>query len=393
MSQSDGGEPPPPPSSEDSAVLDACARAAEQYYSPRRGRAKTIDGELLQAMRKAISTLPETATRAARRSITGDPEMRIRDRAREAFVRPKRPSVVRAVDKALFTGAVGWILLTEYVVLCYPKLLGQLYVCTMTPLLIYRAMDYYFVRHWTYFMFDFCYALNGLVFSLILLPLDARNWGSWQLLFDRRPAAWGFPCAFALCNGPLLAAVLAWRNSFVFHNLDKVTSTALHAGPPLWTFVERWCTDSQYPADVDLVSWYAIPILFYGVWQVLYIVKTEFIDAAYLETAPEEVTSLRWLSRDESNGMNRLCKYVCVKLGQMAPDESFDDASRKTKLTFWAGQLVYTVVTLVATPLLWRYKALHALCLFSMFATAIYSGASYYIEVFTRRYNDQFRVS
>ena len=148
MSQSDGGEPPPPPSSEDSAVLDACARAAEDYYSPRRGRAKTIDGELLQAMRKAISTLPETATRAARRSITGDPEMRIRDRAREAFVRPKRPSVVRAVDKALFTGAVGWILLTEYVVLCYPKLLGLLYVSTMTPLLIYRAMDYYFVRHW-----------------------------------------------------------------------------------------------------------------------------------------------------------------------------------------------------------------------------------------------------
>ena len=58
-----------------------------------------------------------------------------------------------------------------------------------------------------------------------------RSWGSWQLLFDRRPAAWGFPCAFALCNGPLLAAVLAWRNSFVFHNLDKVTSTALHGAP------------------------------------------------------------------------------------------------------------------------------------------------------------------
>ena len=49
-------------------------------------------------------------------------------------------------------------------------------------------------------MFDFCYALNALVFSLILLPLfsgDARSWGSWQLLFERRPAAWGFPCAFA----------------------------------------------------------------------------------------------------------------------------------------------------------------------------------------------------
>ena len=90
--------------------------------------------------------------------------------------------------------------------------------------------------------------------------------------------------------------------------------------------------------------------------------------------------------------MNRLCKYVCVKLGQMAPDESFDDASRKTKVTFGRAARVRGR-GFVATPLLWRYKALHALCLFSMFATAIYSGASYYIEVFSRRYNDQFKVS
>ena len=315
----DDDAPPPPP--EDSEVLDACARAAEQYYSPKRSRAKTTDGELLQAMRKAIRRLPDTATRAARRSVTGDPEVRIRDRAREAFVRQKRPSVVKAVDKALFTAAVGWILLTEYVVLRYPQLLGILYVCTMTPLLIYRAMDYFFVRHMSYFMYDFCYALNGLVFSLILLPLESMSWGSWQLLSDRRPAAWGFPCAFALCNGPLLVAVLAWRNSFVFHSLDKVTSTALHAGPPLWTFVERWCTASAYEDNIGWMEWYAIPLLFYGAWQVLYIVKTEFVDAAYLETAQEEITSLRWISRDESNGMHQIYKHVCVKLGRMRPDE------------------------------------------------------------------------
>ena len=33
-----------------------------------------------------------------------------------------------------------------------------------------------------------------------------------------------FETAFALCNGPLLAAVLAWRNSFVFHSLDHADS-------------------------------------------------------------------------------------------------------------------------------------------------------------------------
>ena len=48
-----------------------------------------------------------------------------------------------------------------------------------------------------------------------------------------------------LANGPLAWAILVWRNSFVFHSVDKVTSTFIHAMPPLVTFCQRWMADDE----------------------------------------------------------------------------------------------------------------------------------------------------
>jgi hypothetical protein len=36
-------------------------------------------------------------------------------------------------------------------------------------------------------------------------------------------------------NGPLLMAVIAWSNSLVFHDIDKITSLWIHIYPPLGT--------------------------------------------------------------------------------------------------------------------------------------------------------------
>lgn len=33
---------------------------------------------------------------------------------------------------------------------------------------------------------------------------------------------------------------VTWRNSFVFHSLDKVTSVFIHSFPALLTYVHRW---------------------------------------------------------------------------------------------------------------------------------------------------------
>ena len=46
--------------------------------------------------------------------------------------------------------------------------------------------------------------------------------------------------AFVLANGPLAWAIVVWRNSFVFHSVDKFTSVVIHALPPLVMYCERW---------------------------------------------------------------------------------------------------------------------------------------------------------
>ena len=38
---------------------------------------------------------------------------------------------------------------------------------------------------------------------------------------------------YILCMGPLMVALIVWRNSLVFHSLDKLTSFFLHIFPPI----------------------------------------------------------------------------------------------------------------------------------------------------------------
>ena len=418
-------------------ILEACVDAAVDYFARRRDTypaivrqgsrlnaaaarelddaeagAAAADGdgrrlnarELREAMRAAagrvrrrgaLRAFRESGGAALRRAVTGDPGTRVRDHVRRVAGdkrramagrvktlrrRAREPVVVRAVDKALFTLGVGWVVATEYVVLARPEHFGAWYVASLAPLLAHRVVTYR-RRRWAYFCLDFCYALNALCMGLAVAALAGG-----------RARGRLFALAFALANGPLLSAILVWRNSFIFHSLDHVTSTALHALPPMWTYAVRWGGGGDaggalgFPAAADAVAAYAA-------WQALYVLKTEVFDAAYLESTPDESTSLRWIARDGKNAMNRLCKGVLVSGGLMRRDEDFDPCTRKTKLTFWAAQLLYTVVTLAPAPLMWRSRRAHEAFLIAMFTTAVYNGASYYIEVFSRRYNLKFDVA
>ena len=51
---------------------------------------------------------------------------------------------------------------------------------------------------------------------------------------------------YVLSTGPLAIASIAWRNSLVFHSLDKVTSTLIHVFPPVLMYNVRW-----FPIGID----------------------------------------------------------------------------------------------------------------------------------------------
>ena len=76
-------------------------------------------------------------------------------------------------------------------------------------------------------MLDFCYFVN---LSVVL-----------QTGFFPDNLLW-FKANYVLCMGPICIAIMVWKNSLVFHSLDKLTSFFLHAFPTmvsLWKFDEN----------------------------------------------------------------------------------------------------------------------------------------------------------
>ena len=52
---------------------------------------------------------------------------------------------------------------------------------------------------------------------------------------------------YVLCMGPLMFAIIIWKNSLVFHSLDKLTSFFLHFFPPLHLHLFRCTKPSVLP--------------------------------------------------------------------------------------------------------------------------------------------------
>ena len=184
--------------------------------------------------------------------------------------------------------------------------------------------------------------------------------------------------------------------------MDRVTTTLVHALPPCLTYCVRW-----YPVETDgtpvaahraldaygSIDWSDILVnsmAAYFLWQLEYIVLTEVVFAKQLEADDELLTSLKWLSRDRTGAMYRLCHWLSVRLRLMGPGDVFHEKSWQTKFTFWGAQLVYTLVTLPLVRLMFNSHAAHTALLLSFLMVTIWNGASFYIEVFSHRYNWQF---
>ena len=136
---------------------------------------------------------------------------------------------VRRLDKFSYVAVLaGNTALT--VLLCLrPAWMWAAYSVLALPLLGYRVWSYS-RRGWSLFLYDYCYLANLLLLVHLLVP-------------SARSSATVFKLAWASSFGPLAWATVAWRNSMVWHDLDKVTSVAIHLLPPIVIWCQRtWCT-------------------------------------------------------------------------------------------------------------------------------------------------------
>ena len=130
-----------------------------------------------------------------------------------------------------------------------------------------------------YFMLDFCYLAN-----LILIV--------YLTFYPSSPHL--FMMNFVNCTGPLLFSVIMWRNSLVFHSIEKVTSVFIHIYPNLVVFVLRWmvkhkdgivkfpstgqeyhiCIRNDEECTISFRDVFYTHIVLFCFWQIGYFIKT-----------------------------------------------------------------------------------------------------------------------
>ena len=97
-------------------------------------------------------------------------------------------------------------------------------------LLSYRWYSYKKLK-FQYFLFDFCYFTNFLTLLYIWIPSSIIGESYRGELFTM---------CFSFSMGPLLSAIVLWRNSLVPHSADKMTSLFIHISPALTLWGIRW---------------------------------------------------------------------------------------------------------------------------------------------------------
>lgn len=225
-----------------------------------------------------------------------------------------------------------------------------------------------------YFMLDFCYFSNLLqLFYLFMYPTSAQL----------------FVLNFANANGPLLWSIIAWRNSLVFHDLDKITSVFIHAFPPIVSFVIKNFDESRKyisyetcarPSDnitsSCTVSWgeVIVPhVVFFAFWQTCYYLKTEVIDRDRMRKNQTLVTSFRWMRQYKRSPV-----YKILNSGGFA--------EKYQVFVFMALQFLYHLITVIPVKLMYDYPLLHSIVLVYVFVQCVHNGSNFYIEKFSSSY-------
>jgi hypothetical protein len=322
-----------------------------------------------------------------RKVVTGDEKKRIRDLIRE---KENEPSYVRLFDKIGFTLGVLNIAVCQYFLFNYPRYFWLWYSIVL-PLIGFSRWYHFKKTGLQYFLFDFCYFANVLVFiNMFLWPRSTTL----------------FKVMFIFSNGPLTVAILVWRCSLVFHDYDKITSVFIHILPSILYYCGLWygneavhvgnqqaqvtslCISPMYLSPIHL-SDYLYASLLYIFWQVIYYIKTEIMDRDKLDRCPELLTSLRWLSTDTKNALARAILKLLRLMRIFGSSEDYDAKSIKTKIVFMSTQFIYTLITFTITPFLYNSQAFHISYIIFIFSISVYYGASFYIDIFSKRYDHQ----
>ncbi|KAK3272103.1 hypothetical protein CYMTET_19581 [Cymbomonas tetramitiformis] len=271
---------------------------------------------LRRQMQKSVRPSAATAGRAVR-ALSKLVDGRLDEMSTES-------NIYRTRQKVTHFGSVIGVLFTAWVCGNCPQnlhLLFYVFICTGVP----GRCIYYFQMHYQYFLIDFCYFVNTMVAVFLLFyPNDARV----QAM------------TFAIAEGPVATAIIAWRCSWVFGSNDHIISVLLHFLPGLAVFSHIFhrkpncegelivfaCKDSEPQLERSHFHLLVSPFLFYCAWQLIYFVvvhiylrdhllRNKEIDTSYRALARRAQKSNNWLNRFVRKGpaFHRVAKYGLIQ--------------------------------------------------------------------------------
>ncbi|KAL2757197.1 hypothetical protein ACRALDRAFT_1062817 [Sodiomyces alcalophilus JCM 7366] len=284
--------------------------------------------------------------------------------------------IITLREKISFICGVMNIFISGYLIGGYPQWFHVWYTAQLIYFMPIRVFTYH-RRGYHYFLADLCYFVNLLLLICIWVFPNSK-----QL----------FAAVYCLAFGNNAVAIIMWRNSLVFHSFDKVTSLFIHIMPcaTLHCMVHCWPDSQQalrFPAVwnmkhsamaspnahvniLSMVAWSSIP---YSFWQLSYYF---FITVRRREKiAAGRPTSFTWLRRSYSKSW--IGKFVL----------SLPNALQEP--AFMAIQCCYAMLTMIPCRLWLLSRYASAAFLMVVFTWSVYNGATYYIDVFGKRFQKE----
>ncbi|XP_064601530.1 uncharacterized protein LOC135467665 isoform X2 [Liolophura sinensis] len=221
-------------------------------------------------------------------------------------------------------------------------------------------------------LLPYYYAVSAPVLILVRVVLYWAVPDQWNL----------FSVVYSLANGPLLWAVVVYRNSLVFHSLDKVTSSFIHLLPTFLSFGVRWysSTTSLYwytsfipqPLEPSWVWLVAVPLACFVIHSLIYSLIVNVI----LKPSDEYLTSYRYLTSREGT-------YLYMVFNMFGP--------RARVYMYTIFNWMFCLVTLLFSRLLFEFYIANCIALAFVVLVCIFNGASFYMDVFSvRGFQDEY---
>lgn len=273
-----------------------------------------------------------------------------------------------ATEKLFYAVAVFLIATAGFIIGKYPKYFPHFHTavfCALMPVRFYT----YFKLGYQYYLADLCYYVNVLLMLFI-----------WVFPYSKSL----FVSVFSLTLGTLSFAVITWRNSLVLHSIEKTTSSFIHVMPPVTMFVIVHETPADYlainyPAIAEVENWNFVngmiwTSVYYTIWQVSY---HYFITVRRKEQiAKGRVTSFTYLKkRNSKSGLGKFVNSLPYAWMQVT--------------AFTLIQFGYQLLTMIPCPIWFRYKHACGAFVTFIFVWSAYNGATYYIEVFGKRFEKE----